>query len=100
MARRAGSADGTVGVEGRAAEDFNLGEASDSAFNFAVASSASVHSFAFIAAAPFFAAPRISRLLPGVVARPPTPNSLRLFQTTPALTPNQYRSATARRSKT
>ena len=58
-------------------------------------SSASVHSFAFTASAPFFAAVRIARLLPVVVARPPTPNAFRHFHTTPDDTPNQYRSAAA-----
>jgi hypothetical protein len=51
--------------------------------------SAGVHTFDFIAAAPSFAASRMARLLPFVVARPPTPNIFRHFQTTPALTPNQ-----------
>src|SRR5262249_13960314 len=57
-------------------------------------SSASVHSFAFIAAAPILAAARMAFRLPGVVPRPPTPKARRQRHTTLTLTPNQYRSAT------
>jgi hypothetical protein len=59
------------------------------------ASSAAVHTFTFAAAPPFFAAAQIARLLPFVVACPPTPNACRHFHATTALTPNQCLRAAA-----
>src|SRR5262245_54045 len=58
-------------------------------------SSASVHSFALIAAAPILPAARVAFRLPGVVACPLTPSAFRQHHATFPFTPNQYRSATA-----
>jgi hypothetical protein len=59
------------------------------------ARSAAVHTLAFTAAAPFFAAAVVARRLPRVPERPPTWNRFRHRHAAFGLTPNQCRSASA-----